>query len=257
MYQVREIIAFLAIHHLGDWNKIYQSINNKETFDPEYMDKTLKSIECKYITILDEEYPPALKNIYQPPFVLFYYGNISYIQDISKIIGVVGSRDNSEYGKDMTERIVSGLASNYIIVSGLAKGIDAIAHKTAIVNGGKTIAVLGCGIELCYPNENQELYDDIKQNHLLISEYPFKTISDKNQFPMRNRIVSALSKALLVTEAYSRSGTLITIGFTLESGKDVYCVPYSANANSECNRLIKEGATMVESAEDVIYNLQK
>jgi DNA processing protein len=166
-------------------------------------------------------------------------------------VGVVGSRDCSAYGRKITEELVKGIADEHAIVSGLAKGIDTVAHETAIKYKGKTIAVLGSGIDYCYPKCNQELYKEIKENHLLISEYPGEVEPCPSYFPIRNRIVTGLSKALLVTEAYKMSGTLISVKLALEFGKTIMCVPYEADKNSMCNQLIKDGAYMVESCDDI------
>ena len=169
---------------------------------------------------------------------------------------MVGSRKHSDYGEKMTTDIGGDLAKRgYVIVSGLARGIDSIAHKAAIDSGGSTIAILGSGIDVCYPPENQDLYDEIKNNHLLISEYPNDVQPDSYRFPIRNRLIAGLSKTLVVTEASYCSGTLITAMLALQGNTDVMCVPYEAGRQSECNRLISHGAYLVESADDVIEQM--
>ena len=153
----------------------------------------------------------------------------------------------------MAFSIARDLAKNgYVIVSGLAKGIDSIAHKGAIEGGGKTVAILGSGIDYCYPSENKELYDEIKSSHLLISEYPNKSMPTPEQFPWRNRIIAGLSNTIVVAEAGIHSGTYITVADGLMNGRNICCVPHMANLNSGCNKLIKEGAALVENAKDVI-----
>ena len=164
----------------------------------------------------------------------------------------MGSRVCSDYGSKATKKIVSEIAREFNIVSGLDAGIDAIAHETAILAGGKTIAVLGCGIDYCYPPCNQELYNEIKQNHLLLSEYPGYETWIENSFPLRNRIIAMLSCGTIVTEAKARSGTLTTVMHTLDNGKTLMCVPYHIDEESECNRLISGGAYLIQCGKDVI-----
>lgn len=254
-HESRDSIIAIVLKYKGDWNLIYRGIRQREEVEEEYY-ALIEKLKCKTTTMIDEDYPPFLKQVHHPPFVLFYYGDISLIANYYNNISVVGSRDFSEYGKDITEKIVGDLSKRgYVIISGLAKGIDGIAHRSAIDSGGKTIAVLGCGIDYCYPIENQDLYDLIKKDHLLISEYPFDTPPQPSNFPFRNRIIAALSKTVLVTEAGPKSGTLVTASLALFLNADVMCVPYNAGLNSECNRLIKNGAFLVESADDVIEQM--
>ena len=250
---IHDILTYLAIIHEGNWDEIYKTIREKKVvLDEEIVQKEVKKLKCKSVTIMDGEYPEYLKEVCKPPFVLFYYGDISLLKDRDKHISVIGARECSEYGVNATKKIVKDLANEYVIVSGLAKGIDRVAHETAINNGGKTIAVLGCGIDKCYPEENKDIYKIIKENHLLISEYPGKALVSSSQFPLRNRIVAHLSKCLVVTEAKMRSGTSITVKFALCGGVDVCCVPYPVFEESLCNALIKEGAALVENGNDVI-----
>ena len=208
--------------------------------------------------MLDEDYPPFLNNVCHPPMVLFYYGDISLLGDYYKNISVVGSRECSDYGIEMTKRIVGDLSKKgYVIISGLAKGIDTIAHQTAIQNGGKTIAILGSGIDYCYPFENRELYRYLKEKHLVISEYPGHVEPDGYHFPIRNRIIAGLSKTLIVAEAYPRSGSLVTASLALSMNADVMCVPYPAGQKSQCNRLIMSGATLIENVDDVLNQMSR
>ena len=152
----------------------------------------------------------------------------------------------------MTEMLVKGICKDFVIVSGLALGIDAIAHRACIANGGKTIAVLGTGIDYCYPRSNRRLYEEIKKNHLVISEYPGNMVTDFGSFPRRNRIIAMISRGLVVTEAYEYSGTLTTVMFALQCSRAVLCVPYPAGLGSECNRLISEGAFLIENGKKAI-----
>ena len=255
----RDVLTYLAIVNQGDWHRTYQACRNwknSEVSDEE-IEKVLKTLKCQYITILDDEYPFQLRNVHWPPLVLFYYGDISLIKNFNRNISVIGSRNNTEYGARMTHSIVKDICQDFNIVSGLAIGIDSIAHKAAIENGGRTIGVLGNGIDFIYLKSNEELYKEIREKHLVISEYPNDVPADENTFRMRNRIIAALSIALVVTEARNHSGSLITISFALQLGRDVFCVPYRADEGSHCNVLIKEGAFLAESGDDILYELKK
>ena len=256
-----EIIAALAVKYGGDWEDIMCALTNRSTLKKEveeqgncyygdvelepYLDIINRS-NYKYITILSDDYPQALKQQYMPPFVLFYYGDISLLSEINHNVAVVGSRECTDYGARMTREVVSEVAKEYTIVSGMARGIDAIAHQTAIDVGGKTIAVLGSGIDYCYPYSNRKLYAEIKKNHLVVSEYPGTIIPEPTSFPRRNRIIAMISKGLIVTEAYAKSGTLTTVMFALQCSRPILCVPHEAGKGSECNRLISDGAYPIE-----------
>ena len=252
MLQGRTLLIYLSIINEGNWDKIYQDICDKRSdFSEEDVEKEIAKHKCNFLTLLDEEYPDCLKNVWKPPFVLFYYGDISLLNDYMKNIAVVGSRAFTSYGQEMTEKLTKDLSKHFTIVSGLARGIDSIAHYSAIENGGKTIAILGSGIEKCYPTENLDLYKKIKKEHLLLSEYPAKSQPDAFHFPLRNRIIAALSRAVLVTEASKKSGTSITTSYAIQMGRSVCCVPQLATLNSLCNMLISEGAALTEKVEDI------
>lgn len=209
----------------------------------EYMQKN----EIDIISIFDKEYPEILKEIYDPPISLYCKGNKNILKEIT--IGIVGCRDASDYGKKAAKYFAYQLAKeNIVIASGLAKGIDSYVHVGTICGNGKTIAVIGNGLDKIYPEENTELSKKIVQTGgAIITEYPLGTKPNKMNFPARNRIISGLSKGILVVEAKEKSGTLITVDFALEQGKDVFVVPGNINsANSVgTNDLIKQGAKMV------------
>ena len=161
-----KVLVYLSIIHEGDWNKIYNHISEKLPVDKEEMERVINSNTCDYITILDSKYPIQLKHIFKPPFVLFYKGNVDLLTNEElKKIAVIGSRLNTDYGKHVTEEICQNIVCNSssVIVSGLAKGIDSIAHKTCLNCGGKTIAVLGNGLNVVYPKENNKLYELISK----------------------------------------------------------------------------------------------
>lgn len=249
--EAREILLFLSVYTEGNWEATYDLISKRNMFATEFMKETIKTVKSNYVTILDADYPQWLKNIYHPPFVLYYYGDFSLLKNLDKNLAVIGSRNYSEYGKEMTNILVKDICARYIIVSGMAVGIDTIAHKSAIENGGKTVAVLGSGIDRCYPSSNRNLYNKLCNEHLVISEYPNAAEPKPDRFPARNRIIAALSNGVLVTEAHEHSGTLITVEFALSMGRDVMCVPYHANEKSSCNDLISCGAALVQKANDI------
>lgn len=181
--------------------------------------------KVKEIKIGDKLYPKKLLHIYQPPKCLYVLGNATILNEPS--IAIIGCRRCSDYGKKVSYYFAEELSKRKIvIVSGLAKGIDAYAHKGALNVKSKTIAVLGCGLDIVYPSENLEIYKKIIQTEgAIVSEYPLGTRPERHHFPERNRIISGLSDGVLVVEAKERSGTLITVEHALEQGKDVYAVP--------------------------------
>lgn len=205
------------------------------------------------LTYLDVNYPVNLKKIFDPPPVLYFKGSIQKSDLIA--VAVVGSRTPTRYGKYVTEKISTELAQRGItIVSGMASGIDSIAHRSAISVKGRTIAVFGCGVNMTYPAENRDLKANIQENGAIISEFPMSTKPARTNFPMRNRIISGLSLGTIIIEAAEKSGSLITSEFALEQGKDVFAVPGNINSpkSKGTNRLIKMGAKLIESADDVI-----
>jgi DNA processing protein len=253
---MESILVYLSIIHDGEWNKIYQDILDKKPVDKEEVEKEIKRLECNYITLLSPNYPNSLKNIFKPPFVLFYKGNIDLINDSFKKIAVIGSRENSDYGKESAELICNGLSKKEItIVSGLAKGIDSISHKCSLSNNGNTIAVIGNGLNIVYPKENSSLYKEIEEKGLIISEYPPNVMPNSSNFPKRNRILAGISDGVVVIEAKEKSGTMNTVSHALESGKPIFCIPERNNMHSGCNKLIKEGAKLIETADDIIEEL--
>lgn len=252
MISAREILIYLAIKYGGDWDLMMEAVRKKENIPFSELEGIESKISSKAITLADDDYPKSLKNTCKPPLVLFYYGDLSLAHDEKRCISFIGTREPSEYGSKISEKIVEGLAKDdYVIVSGLAKGIDTIANETSLNKGKKTVAVLGNGIDICYPSENKELYERIKKEGLLISEYPGMTPPSRTSFPSRNRIVAGLSSTIVVGEAKKKSGTMITVSYGLLMGKNICCVPYPAGEDSVCNTFIKEGAFLVENAEDV------
>ncbi|MBS4539834.1 DNA-processing protein DprA [Clostridium sp. D2Q-11] len=217
-----------------------------------------KSSDVKIITILDEEYPENLRNIYNPPKVLYLKGNYNLMYKPS--IAIVGSRKATYYGKWVTERLSKELSSLGIcIISGMALGIDAVAHKGALDHNGETIAVLGSGVDRPYPKRNIGIYNDISKKGLVVSEFPLGMEAIAGNFPLRNRIISGLSLGILVIEAKEKSGSLITAYHGLEQGKDIFAVPGNINSiySKGTNLLIKDGAKIVTKVEDILEEIPK
>ena len=214
-----------------------------------------KSYGIKIICLDDSEYPDSLRQIPDPPQILYIKGNIP---DIPVFIGVVGTRNPSSYGILMAEKFTGALATwGICVVSGMARGIDTIAHKTALKMKTPTIAVLGCGLANIYPPENKKIAELISETGALISEFPLDTTPEKFNFPRRNRIISGISRAVLVVEAGLKSGAIITAHLAIDQNKDVFVLPSDANrlTGRGNNLLIREGACLVETPEEIIEHL--
>ncbi|MER2174831.1 MAG: DNA-processing protein DprA [Carnobacterium sp.] len=213
--------------------------------------------QIKWISILDQTYPEYLKHIYNPPALLFYQGDLSLLNQ--QLLAIVGSRLTSSYGEKALALLLPELISHEITtVSGLAKGIDKKVHQKTIELGGRTIGIIGTGLDHYYPFENESLQKEIARNHLLISEYPLGTKPLKHHFPMRNRIIAGLSLGTLVIEAKYRSGSLITANLALQEGREVFAVPGNiTNPYSEgTNDLILHGAKCVLMPQHILEELK-
>ncbi len=216
----------------------------------------IQSLGIQVLTWEDETYPRHLKEIDQPPPVLYVRGNLLPEDDWA--VAIVGTRRVTAYGRQAAEEIASTLARNGItIVSGLARGVDVIAHQAALNAGGRTLAVLGCGVDRIYPPEHRKIAEDICLQGAVVSDYPPGTPPDSTNFPPRNRIISGLSLAVVVVEAGDTSGALITSTFAAEQGRDVFALPGSIYApqSKGTNRLIQQGAIPLLGPQDVLENL--
>jgi DNA processing protein len=229
-------------------------------FDRSRVDKEIETAGMKGVRLLsieDEAYPASIKQFPDAPFVLYVRGEI---QDEDKYaIGVVGSRAATGYGRLVAEKLSYRLAGyGLTVVSGMAKGIDSISHHGALKAGGRTIAVLGSGLDVPYPHANRKLMDSIASSGAVVSEFPFGTAPLRENFPRRNRIISAMSLGVLVVEAAVDSGSLITVRYALEQGRDVFAVPGNITSRNSrgTNELIKNGAKLVDSAEEIINELK-
>jgi DNA processing protein len=232
-----------AIACFKNWDKVKEEL--------ELLDKN----KINVVTCQDKLYPANLLNIYDRPPLIYVRGNLKN-EDIN--IAIVGSRMASTYGKYTTEKISRELAlKGLTIVSGMARGIDSTAHRGAITAYGRTIAVLGSGLDVIYPPENKKLFDDIIQNGAVISEFPPGTPPLSANFPTRNRIISGMSYGVVIVEAGEKSGSLITARLALEQGREVFAVPGSIDSAGSrgTNKLIKQGAILIENIDDILEEI--
>jgi DNA processing protein len=216
----------------------------------------LKEVGGKMMTINDESYPIRLKEIYDPPPLLYMRGELKKEDELA--VAIVGSRKTTPYGRWMTEKMGQELARHRItIVSGMARGIDSLAHWGALSGGGRTVAVLGSGVDVVYPRDNRNLFNKIIDRGAVLSEFPMGSPPEGGHFPKRNRIISGLSIGVVVVQASMESGSLITANYALEQGREVFAVPGNVGSESSrgTHRLIKEGAKLVESSEDILEEI--
>lgn len=228
--------------------------DNLERFNIDRYKYQLYSIGINFTCIFDLNYPERLKNICNPPVILFYKGDL---EDLKNTIAIVGSRKETEYGKWVVKKIVKELSVyDFTIISGMAMGVDRTAHLSALSNKLKTCGVLASSIDIQYPKCNMDLYSSMSDN-LLVSEFGINTSPIKRNFVSRNRIISGLSDAVIVVEASEKSGSLITANFAIEQAREVYAVPGSINISTSkgCNDLIKKGAKLISCGQDLIDNL--
>lgn len=218
----------------------------------------LQKYSAKIITIWDKEYPPLLKKIYDPPLYFYKRGSIKTVDAFC--IAFVGTRSPSNYGRVQADRLAGELAQKGItIVSGLARGIDTISHISALKNNGRTIAVIGSGLDVVYPSENRKLYDEIAEKGVLISEFAFGTKPDAMNFPQRNRIISGLSLGIVVIESGIGGGSLQTVSFGLDQGREIFALPGNLGIRQSegTNLLIQKGeAKLITSADDIVVELE-
>ncbi len=239
---LRDAILWYAIQYDGDWKQIAHCLHINAPYQK-------VSYAYSFVTRADAEYPQCFLQLRYPPWILFYQGNLSYLSHSS--IGIIGARQCTKQALINTKEVVDILKKKYVIVSGLAKGIDAMAHTSALDK--KTIGIIGCGIDRIYPKENQPLYQIMSKNHLILSEYPMHTAPKAHHFPWRNRLIAACADALVVVQAKYKSGTMHTVNECLELSKPVYCLPgaYEDKEYQGCNALIQNGAQIIVQEQDL------
>jgi len=236
---------------------VAQSIASGCTFeDAVTQQEKMAESGATLVTIGDPRYPPRLREIFDPPILLFARGRIELLQSI--MLGVVGTRRATPYGVNAGERLSADLAhAGLTIVSGMARGIDTAAHKGALSMGGDTVAVLGCGVDVVYPSENRKLAADLASKGLIVSEFPMGTVAFPQNFPIRNRIISGVSVGVLVVEGAQYSGSAITAKLAMDQGREVFAVPGNITSKLSWapNLLIKQGARLVQDWNDVVAEL--
>ncbi len=252
------------VYHMSE-KELARSLKHKQvmsleksrySWDFELEKKKLKDKGIRFVSRIDEDFPEKLKNIPNAPFAIYVKGKLP--DPNIPAVSIVGARMCSEYGRYMARMFGRGLAmANVQVISGMARGVDGIAQGAAIEAKGASFGVLGCGADVCYPEENRNIYDALTVNGGIISEYPPGMQPIANFFPMRNRIISALSDALLVVEARKKSGTSITVDTALEQGREVFAVPgrVTDRLSDGCNYLISQGASVALTVEDVLDRL--
>ena len=235
---------------------LQQVTTRRGAVDPDGEMELLERAGVRAVSWHDDEYPAALKEIYDPPPVLYYKG--AFAPEDTCGVAVVGTRRASAYGREACAYLVRDLAAAGVtVVSGLARGVDAIAHTTALDSGGRTIAVMGTGVDVIYPADHKQLAARIAETGALVSEYPLGVRPDSRNFPRRNRLLSGLSLGVLVVEAPMDSGVMHTVRFALEQGRDVFAVPGSIFSPTSlgANRLVQDGAKLVTDAADILEEL--
>ena len=234
---------------------LFNFIDERKKIDPEQEWQKLAKAEVKIITCFDDNYPPLLKEIFCPPVILYVKGSTNFKNKYN--LAIVGTRKNSQYSQRVIETYIPDLVKHFTIVSGLALGVDAIAHQETLKNDGKTVAILGSGLDLIYPRSNYRLAQEIlAKGGSLISEYPLGTEPFKQHFPARNRLISGMCLGTLIVEAPFRSGALITADFALNQNREVLAIPGSvfSSKSQGANQLIQMGAKSVLTAQNILAN---
>ncbi|HFI5514577.1 TPA: DNA-processing protein DprA [Streptococcus agalactiae] len=256
-YLKKNSLTSLSVRNMA----VVSKCKNPTFFIENYKQLDLKKLRQEFkkfpvLSILDSNYPLELKEIYNPPVLLFYQGNIELLSKPK--LAVVGVRQASQIGCQSVKKIIKETNNQFVIVSGLARGIDTAAHVSALKNGGSSIAVIGSGLDVYYPTENKKLQEYMSYNHLVLSEYFTGEQPLKFHFPERNRIIAGLCQGIVVAEAKMRSGSLITCERALEEGREVFAIPGNIidGKSDGCHHLIQEGAKCIISGKDILSEYQ-
>ncbi|HHU5133430.1 TPA: DNA-processing protein DprA [Streptococcus agalactiae] len=256
-YLKKNSLTSLSVRNMA----VVSKCKNPTFFIENYKQLDLKKLRQEFkkfpvLSILDSNYPLELKEIYNPPVLLFYQGNIELLSKPK--LAVVGARQASQIGCQSVKKIIKETNNQFVIVSGLARGIDTTAHVSALKNGGSSIAVIGSGLDVYYPTENKKLQEYMSYNHLVLSEYFTGEQPLKFHFPERNRIIAGLCQGIVVAEAKMRSGSLITCERALEEGREVFAIPGNIidGKSDGCHHLIQEGAKCIISGKDILSEYQ-
>lgn len=254
-FSKENLLRTLAYYANGDWDQETKYIKERRLFSENEFLNATNFCHADVITLGSDNYPELLTQIYKPPYILFYYGNIELLKENYTKISVVGPREPDKYTIKATTEILNGVltkSKNIAVVSGMAKGIDSLAQRIAMKNGNPTISVLGCGIDVCYPEESKDIYEYCKQGKgLLLSEYPGTLVPAGKNFLKRNRIITGLSPCLFVPAGKTKSGTANSVAYACEQNKDVYCLAQPIDSEFQLtNEIIKNGAYLVTGSDD-------
>lgn len=246
---MREVLVYFALKYNGDFGDILGALQRKEKVDQQLKKELFKQLRCKFVTILDDDYPKNLKEVSAPPFVLFYYGNLDILQ--MKTVAYIGTEQYSEESAHSTIKFVKELVKKeFCLISGFNVGINRLVHKEAINNNGYSVAVLSNGIDKCSQRINQDIYEEMKNHQLIISEYPFEVEANKKRSVFKNRLIGGLCNALIVGECDLGAPYYKAIDYAVEHDKNVYSIPVSALAKKQgTNELIKNGAMLMNDIE--------
>ncbi len=236
----RDLCYLLAKQEGFDYDRVMQASVQETMF-------AMKSPEL-FVTCFEQQYPASLKELRKPPVLLCFKGDIKLLD--KPMVAIIGARKCSSYGLWATQQIVAQLPSDIVIVSGMAKGIDGAAHMAAIQSGKKTIALLGSGLDYCYPEEHRTLFQELGTSHLLLSEYTHDIPVRKHHFPARNRLIAALADVVVVVESRIRSGTATTVKEALDLGREIYCIPHRL-----CDELGAGNHLLIQEGANIIYDI--
>ncbi len=257
--QARSLLLGLSCHCDGEWEQVFRILKTKERITEDEVNEAFMKTDASFTTIVDEDYAESFKEIYHPPFLLYYYGNFSLLTDPRRI-SVVGTREPSSYQASSTDKIVREICRHYngdvTIVSGMAKGLDGVAMRAAMKEGASVIAILGSGIDNPYPRENTDIYEYCKSGKgLVISEYPKDVDPIGDHFVFRNRLIAALGQIALIMGGKRASGTSTTVKYATELGREMFALPCNVTGDDLTNSLIADGVRPLLNSADVISEL--
>lgn len=261
MIQPKDILLFLSVLHQGDWKGIYADIKRKRSVTQEEVHQAYKEVKSQFLTILDPEYPSGLTQVMNPPFLLYYYGNLSLLNQKYRLT-CVGTRTPTLYQSETTYRFVKEMEekceNQTVIVSGMALGLDSSALRGAMEQNAPIISVIGSGIDDPYPKKNKDIYDYcVSQKGLVLSEYPGKVKAQPKNFVFRNRILVGLSQGIYIGGGKNRSGTSATVAMGLDYGKNIYALPCNVTGDDLSNEIIRDGAKPILSSDDLLLAIRE